>query len=143
MNTIIAFNRNRMSVVSKSEVVIMPRTLLLGYKEIERGFVEKWLAKEGEPLDNVGAICYLSDEAKTCSDQRVAELKGMRMLQIFVKEGEVVPVGTVLCIVAAPAWKKRDIPDLLLKHAYEKRREDRERKRIEALVEKILEEQEE
>ena len=140
MNTIIAFNRNRMSVVSKSEVVIMPRTLLLGYKEIERGFVEKWLAKEGEPLDNVGAICYLSDEAKTCSDQRVAELKGMRMLQIFVKEGEVVPVGTILCVVGSSYWEKKDVPEILLNHANEVYTEPEDRKRVEELVKKLIRE---
>lgn len=81
--------------------VIMP---VLGEGVIE-GQIARWLKKEGDKVKRFEPI--LEIETDKVTTEATAEVEGV-LLQILVKEGETVPVGTVLAYLGAAGEKMGD-----------------------------------
>lgn len=84
--------------------VILPS---LGF-DMTEGTLARWLKKEGERVEKDEAIAEIETEKATV--EIVATVSGV-LARIVVKNGQTVPVGTVIGVIAEPGETLADIPE--------------------------------
>ena len=83
--------------------VIMPS---LGF-DMTEGQLARWLKNEGDPVEKGQAIAEIETEKATVEIE--AASSGI-LTRIFVQAGETVPVGTVICVIAATGEEVVAVP---------------------------------